>query len=46
MSRVDPSKEKEAKSELALAEKAITKTMFKWTADYSEAEPHFKRAGV
>ena len=39
-------KAKEAAAELALAEKALATTMFKWTKDYAEAEPHFKRAGA
>ena len=46
MARADPAKVKEAEAELALAQKALAKTMFKWTADYSDAEPHFKRAGA
>lgn len=44
--RADPAKAAEANKELALAEKALAKTMFKWTADHAEAEPHFKRAAA
>ena len=44
--RADPAKAKEAAAELALAEKALATTLFKWTKDHAEAEPHFKRAAA
>ena len=34
----------EAKREMALGEKALSTSMFKWKPDYVEAEPHFQRA--
>jgi hypothetical protein len=46
MSRIDPSKAKEAADELKLAEKAMGKTLLRWKPDLVEAEPHFQRAGA
>ena len=46
MLRADPAKAKEAAAEVALADKALAKTLFKWAPDYMAAEPHLKRAGA